>query len=134
MIIKNLKYKNTGGGPFTLENDEYLIQMYDYHENDCCEEHFIEWGYGLDQITEEMRFTVNTNDYCKGFIEKVEDYGIRIIPNPGTGHPIAFPGYGYNNGFYSTDLILNVVVFDKTSNTTFHKVELDISECQDISE
>lgn len=134
MIIKNLKYKNTGGGPFTLENDEYLIQMYDYHENDCCEEHFIEWGYGLDQITEEMRFTVNTNDYCKGFIEKVEDYGIRIIPNPGTGHPIAFPGYGYNNGFYSTDLILIVVVFDKTSNTTFHKVELDISECQDISE
>lgn len=134
MIIKNLKYKYTGGGPFTLENDEYLIQMYDYHENNCCEEHFIDWKYGLDQMTDEMKFTVNTNNYYNGFIEKVEDYGIRIIPNPGTGHPIAFPGYGYNNGFYSTDIILVVVVFDKNSNTIFLKDELDISECQDITE
>jgi len=129
MILENLKIvSSTGRADMTLENDTHLVELSDYHETICCEAHYIDWEY-RDQVTPEMRFTLNTDDYNTLF-ERVEGYGIRLLPNPGTGHPISIPGYGRNNGFYSDDIILVIKITDKTQNTVVYKKELDISECQ----
>ena len=60
------------------------------------------------------------------FFKKVDGYGIELIPV--NGHSVKVPGYGSNNGYYSTNLSL--VLTDKESVTkTF-----DITECQEISD
>lgn len=131
MIVENLKYKENIYEGITLENDKYLLQIVDIHEQDCCENHYIEWGYGLTQITYDMRFTFNT-DNIDALIEEVPEYGIRLIPSPGTGHPIDFPGYGYNNGHYSSNLGLFVQLVDKENSSNEYTDTIDIEHCQYI--
>ena len=63
-----------------------------------------------------------------GFFERVEGYGIRLLPI--NGHPVSVPGYGYNNGYYSSHLTLVLERPDKTGwGVTYY---FDISKCQDI--
>jgi hypothetical protein len=53
--------------------------------------------------------------------KKIEDYGIELIPVHGWS--VKIPGYGSNNGYYSTNLSL--VLSDGR--------EFDITECQEIN-
>lgn len=80
----------------------------------------------MDDLTlsdfEGLEFDLTTDD----FFERIEGFGIALKPT--NGHPVRIPGYGSNNGYYSSklDLIL-------TDGKTFTKT-YDISECQVISD
>jgi hypothetical protein len=89
------------------------------HSQDCCESHSLDFSNtGLEEF-QDLEFDLSSDD----FFEKVENYGIRLKPL--NGHPISVPGYGYNNGYYSTNLEL--VVTGPNYNKTY-----DITECQEI--
>ena len=60
----------------------------------------------------------------EGFFRRVEGYGIELVPIDGWSVKVA--GHGYNNGYYSDNLTLEVFV-GKTSVATY-----DITECQDV--
>lgn len=90
------------------------------HNQDCCEHHYLSFQDLTLKDFEGLEFDLSTEN----FFEKVEDYGIRLLPT--NGQPISVPGYGYNNGCYSANLTL-ILNRGAGSTTTF-----DITECQDI--
>jgi hypothetical protein len=79
----------------------------------------------LDDLTladfEGLEFDLTNDDFFK----RIEDYGIELVPIH--GHSVKIPAYGYNNGYYSSNLTL-ILSDGKGFNKTY-----DISECQDIS-
>jgi len=89
------------------------------HESDCCEIHY----WSLSDLTIEdfngLLFDLSSDN----FFERVEGYGVKLIPT--NGFPISIPAYGYNNGYYSDNLSL--VIMDSNYNTI---KEFEISECQ----
>jgi hypothetical protein len=99
------------GKSFKLESD---------HESDCCENHYLSFEHFTIKDFEGLKFDLSNDK----FFEKVPEYGIRLLPL--NGHPIPVPGYGYNNGYYGTNLCLKVT--DGDGNIT----EYDITECQVI--
>lgn len=91
----------------------------DHHEQDCCESHYLSYdGLSLSDF-EGMEFDLSSDS----FFERVPDYGIRLIPV--SGHPVSIPGYGYNNGYYTSNLSLILARPGEASKT------FDISECQE---
>ena len=90
------------------------------HESDCCERHYLSFEHLTIKDFEGLKFDLSSDK----FFEKVPEYGIRLLPL--NGHPIPVPGYGYNNGYYGTNLCLKVT--DGDGNIT----EYDITECQVI--
>lgn len=96
-------------------------KLYSEHESDCCESHYLSFADLSLPDFEGLDFDLWSPD----FFEKVDGYGIRL--RPVDGHSISVPGYGYNNGYYSSNLTL--VLKREESTTTF-----DISECQDIKD
>lgn len=70
-----------------------------------------------------LEFNLDTNN----FFERVDGYGIRLLPL--NGHPISVAGYGYNNGYYSSHLDLTLINADKKFIKTYN-----ITECQTIQE
>ena len=98
------------------------VNLYSNHYKDCCESHYL----SLDDLTmvdfEGLEFDL-TND---SFFKRIEGYGIELIPI--NGHSVKIPGYGYNNGYYSSNLSLIL-----TDDNGFRK-EYDIFECQNISD
>lgn len=97
------------------------ITLYSYHNQDCCESHYLYFDDIIIEDVKDLEFDIDSDN----FVEKVEDYGIKL--NPLNGFGINIPGYGYNNGYYSTDLQL---IFADNN----HKIvkSIDISECQTI--
>lgn len=93
-----------------------------FHESDCCEHHYLSFDDVTLKDFEGLEFDL-TND---NFFEKVDGYGIRLKPL--NGHPVSIPGYGSNNGYYSSDLTLIV----ENKDTAYYK-DYDITECQVIS-
>ena len=91
------------------------------HDQDCCENHYLSFKDLSLQDFEGLEFDLSSDK----FFEKVEDYGIRLLPV--NGQPVSVPGYGYNNGYYSADLSL--ILQKEGSTTTF-----DITECQVIND
>jgi len=89
------------------------------HEQDCCENHYLDFSNLTVEDFDNLDFDLTSPD----FFERVDGYGIRLIPV--NGHPINIPGYGYNNGYYSSDLTL--VMYNSGVVTKF-----DISECQEV--
>lgn len=87
------------------------------HDSDCCESHYLSF-----QDLKLEDFAGLSFDFSGDFFERVEGYGIRLIPV--VGHPVNIPGYGYNNGYYSSELTLVV-------EGPFAKRH-DISDCQVI--
>lgn len=86
------------------------------HETDCCEHHWLSFKDLKLEDFQDLEFDLSNDN----LFERVEDYGIRLLPV--NGHPVSVPGYGSNNGYYSTNLTLTL-----SDGRTF-----DISECQII--
>lgn len=98
------------------------VKLYSSHEQVCCESHYL----SLDDLTiedfEGLDFDL-TND---NFFERIEDYGIALLPL--NGHPVRIPGYGSNNGYYSENLSLVLELGGKIIK------EFDITECQEVGD
>jgi hypothetical protein len=107
----------------SIKNDEIVFsdgsKLYSEHERDCCEHHYL--GFG-DIIIEDfigLLFDLTVDS----FFEKIPEYGIAL--KPFNGYPVRIPGYGSNNGYYSTELVLVL----ETPNKTY---KYDITDCQTI--
>ena len=106
--------------------DKYLhfsdgYRLEDAHEQDCCESHYLDFEHIKLEDFEGLEFDLSNDN----FFERIEDYGIQL--NPIKGLPVRIAGYGSNNGYYSSQLDLEVYKDDKLIKT------YNISECQDIS-
>lgn len=103
--------------------DEYIkfdngITIFSEHEQDCCEHHYIDFSYvNLDDF-DGLEFDLSDDK----FFNRVDGYGLELIPVSGWG--VRIPGYGSNNGYYSSNLSLSL-----SDGRHF-----DISDCQVISE
>lgn len=106
--------------------DAYLLhfdddsRLYSNHDSDCCEQHWLDFSQHTLSDFEGLDFDLSSDS----FFEKVEDYGIRLVPV--SGHPIGVPGYGRNNGYYSANLTL---VLERPAGLVY----FDITECQEIN-
>ena len=104
----------------SLEFDNGIV-LSSYHNQDCCESHYL----SLSDLTmadfEGLEFDLSNDN----FFERIEDYGIALKPI--VGFPVRIPAYGYNNGYYSSDLTLTI------SNGKNLDKSFDITECQSIS-
>lgn len=94
-----------------------------FHESECCEHHYLCFGDLTIKDFEDLSFNLSS----KKFFRKIGDYGIELVPVK--GHTIKIPGYGYNNGYYSDELIL--ILEDKNDNII---KRYDITECQVVTE
>lgn len=92
------------------------------HEQDCCEQHYLCFKDLSLKDFEGLAFDLSSEN----FFERVEDYGIRLLPI--NGQPVSVPGYGSNNGYYSHELLLVLTKADGSTET------FDISECQDVKD
>jgi len=92
--------------------------LFSDHDQECCEHHYLSFKDLSLTDFEGLEFDLDNFQF-----EKVEDFGIRLLP--ANGHPISVPGYGYNNGYYSHNLTL---ILKRPGSTT----KFDISECQDV--
>lgn len=102
-----------------IEFDEE-IKLYSDHQQDCCENHYLDFSNITLEDFEGLEF-----DLTGDFFERIPDYGIMLKPIE--GFPIRIPGYGYNNGWYSSELTL--ILQSKEGDKRF-----DISECQVIQD
>jgi hypothetical protein len=119
--MKNLKVVAVDGTNDLIEFSNGL-KLYSNHEQDCCENHYLSLSDLAMSDFEGFEFDLTTDD----FFERIDGFGIALKPT--NGHPVRIPGYGSNNGYYSSqlDLILtNGGDFTKTYN---------ISNCQVISD
>lgn len=105
-------------GDNIIFDDGFVISH--WHPQDCCESHYLDYGdLDLKELQDAGEFDL-TND---SFFEVVRDYGIRLISK--SGYKIAIPGYADNNGYYSSDLILEV-----RNPKTGYKKDYDITDGQ----
>jgi hypothetical protein len=95
--------------------------LFSSHDQDCCENHYLSFKDLTIADFEGLEFDL-TND---NFFKKIDDYGIELIPIH--GHSVKVPGYGSNNGYYSSNLQLCI------GGNGVEK-EWDITECQDIKD
>lgn len=111
-MVKVIKVEDEG---LKFEDGSYLTS---HHDHDCCEDHYLCFKDLSLQDFEGLEFDL---DRPNQVFEKVEGYGIRLLPT--NGQPVSVPGYGYNNGYYSDHL--DLIIQRKDSSTTF-----DITKCQ----
>jgi hypothetical protein len=95
-------------------------KLYGEHDQDCCECHYLDFEHLELSDFDGLEFDLSN----ESFFERVSGYGIRLLPK--NGLPIAVPGYGSNNGYYSSNIRL-VVCKDGCFT------DYDVTECQDIS-
>jgi len=93
--------------------------LYAYHDRDCCEDHWLQFDYVDIADVEGLEFDLNPDG---SFFERVDGYGIRLMST--NGHAVSIPGYGSNNGYYSSNITLVLVRPDDTS------LKWEVSECQ----
>jgi hypothetical protein len=88
---------------------------------ECCESHYL----SLSDLTLDdfkgLEFDLSNDN----FFERVKGYGIALKPK--NGHPIRIPGYGLNNGYYSSNL--NLIISNTDGKGIY--IKYDITECQD---
>lgn len=90
------------------------------HDSDCCEHHWLSFGDLTIADFEGLEFDLSNDTFFK----RVDGYGIELVPI--RGHSVKVPGYGSNNGYYSSQLELVL------TGTNFER-KFDITECQEIS-
>lgn len=98
------------------------VSLYSNHDTDCCENHYLSMRDLTIADFDGLEFDL-AGDI---FFERIDGYGIALLPV--NGHPVRIPGYGSNNGYYSSHL--DLVLSDGKG---FCKV-FDISDCQVISD
>lgn len=103
----------------SLEFENGIVLSSDHYQ-DCCESHYL----SLSDLTladfEGLEFDLTNYN----FFERIENYGIALKPIK--GFPVRIPGYGSNNGYYSSNLSLTL------SNGRDFIRNFDISDCQVI--
>lgn len=97
------------------------VQLFSDHRQDCCESHYLDFSNITLADFEGLEFDLSGED----FFERIEDFGIAL--KPVVGFPVRIPGYGYNNGYYSSNLSLIL----KGTNS---EKRFDITECQVIKD
>lgn len=108
------------GDLITFDDGAYLRSD---HETDCCEYHWLDFGaVEFDEVSG-LDFRLNSEG---SFFQRVDGYGIRLLPT--NGHPVSIAGYGSNNGYYSGNIDLVLV----DSNGSEHR--FDVSECQTVND
>jgi hypothetical protein len=98
------------------------VRLYSNHDSECIESHYL----SLADLTLADFVGLEFDLTSEEFFERVDGYGIALKPLE--GHPVRIPGYGFNNGYYSSHL--DLVLRD---NNGFSKV-FDVSECQVIED
>jgi hypothetical protein len=98
-------------------NDGSLL--YSYHDQDCCENHYLDFEHLDISDFDGLEFDL-TND---NFFNRIEDYGIELIPIK--GHSVKIAGYGDNNGYYGSNIDLIICDSNRKQIKSF-----DVSECQ----
>lgn len=93
-------------------------QLYSKHEQDCCEDHWLDFSQIKIEDFDKLLFDLSSDN----FFSKIDGYGIEL--NPVNGWSVKIPGYGSNNGYYSSELTL---VLSNSKEQRF----FDISECQE---
>ena len=117
--MENLKVIKVENDTIEFNNG---VKLFSNHEQDCCENHYLSMNDLTIDDFEGLEFDLSNDD----FFERIEGYGIALKPI--NGHPVRIPGYGLNNGYYSSNLDL-VVDYPDGSQTNYH-----IDECQDIND
>ena len=118
MELNKVKVVSISDDDASITFDNGVI-LYSNHDPDCCETHYL----CLADLTladfDGLEFDISNDN----FFERIDGYGIALKPL--NGHPVRIPGYGDNNGYYSSqlDLILKGDGFKKV---------YDISDCQVI--
>lgn len=116
--MKNVKVKELPGDEIVFTDG---TRLFSDHDQDCCENHYLDFSNLELTDFEGLEFDLSNDN----FLQKVDGYGIRLVPL--NGHAVSIPGYGSNNGYYSTNLTL--VVLNGGIKKTF-----DVTECQVISD
>ena len=115
--MKNLKVSSISREKITFDNGTVL---YSEHEQDCCEWHYL----SMEDLTIDdfngLEFDLSNDN----FFERIEEYGIALKPL--NGFPVRIPGYGSNNGYYTSNLTL---VITNPDGVSIYK-EYGIDECQ----
>lgn len=123
--MKKLTIKSVTDESIIFNDGSYLQSS---HEQDCCEHHYLDFSNEDVKSLKELEFPVDENDHLDAScISEIEDYGIEIKPL--NNHPLRIPGYGYNNGYYSSNLLLEYR--SKKHELLF---SLDVSDCQIIDD
>ena len=118
--MKNLKVVSLNSDEITFDNG---VKLYSNHDQDCCENHYLSMSDLIISDFEGLEFDLSNDD----FFERIEDYGIALKPL--NGYPVRIPGYGSNNGYYSSNLEL---IITNTNGNVIYK-EYNISECQEVN-
>lgn len=114
--MKNLKVSKVTEACLVFNNG---MELSSRHVQSCCEDHYLDFsGLSLADF-DGLEFDLSNDD----FFERIEGYGIALKPI--NGLPVRIPGYGSNNGYYSSNLSL-VVMDGRTVIKSY-----DIEECQD---
>lgn len=90
------------------------------HRQSCCEVHDLSFSDLTLEDFEGLEFDLSDDN----FFDRIDGYG--IILKPLNGHPVSVPGYGRNNGYYSSQLDLILRRHDGIIK------RYDISDCQVI--
>lgn len=117
--MDKVKVVKVNQGSILFDNGAML---YSNHDQDCCENHYLDFSDLTIDDFNGLEFNLESQAFFRG----VEGYGIELIPI--NGHPVRVPGYGYNNGYYSSNLELVVEVESKIVKS------FDISDCQAIND
>jgi len=116
--MRKLKVVNIDGDSLVFDNGATLSSS---HDQDCCESHYLNFSELNISDFDGLEFNLE-DDF---FFKKVEGYGVELIPLK--GHPVRVAGYGYNNGYYGTNIDL---VFSNGKITKTY----DVSECQKVAD
>lgn len=92
------------------------------HKFDCCEFHYLSLDDLNPQDFDGLEFDLTTDT----FFNRIEGFGIELVPIKGWS--VKIPGYGSNNGWYSSNL--SIIVFNEKGEAV---KQFDISECQNIT-
>lgn len=112
------------------------LQLESYHCGDCCESHWIEFdtlaNYNVGSATgKDINIFEQEFDFSNGIkFEKVDNLGVMLIDTQGNKYLVN--GYGNNNGYYSTDLSLQLKYYDDLFENGIDIYDYDITECQNI--
>jgi len=98
-------------------------KLYSDHDQDCCENHFLSFNDIVESDFKDLEFNLNNDE----FFDRIEGYGIELKAT--NNFPLRIPGYGYNNGYYSSNLKL-VLEKNKGEKPSI----FDVSECQTIND